>query len=169
MPPKVQARNLAKKAATAPAAQAKKDKPSKQKMEVSPDFPKVQPKKPSSSYVWFTVEMLKNPTDKLNALNHQEKIKEMGSMWKELSDDQKAVYQKMAEEDKARYERETREMEEQGYFINKDGIKSTDIKPELKDFPKETVMPKKPMAAYFHFQIEKNKEYRAKHPDWKVG
>ena len=39
-----------------------------------------------------------------------------------------------------------------------DGVKSTDIKPELKDFSSETVMPKKVMTAIMAFMKEYDNE-----------
>lgn len=57
----------------------------------------------------------------------------------------------MAEADKKRFLRETEEMKTLGYFITEDGTKSTDIKPELNQFPEETVFPKKPMTSMIFF------------------
>lgn len=38
-----------------------------------------------------------------------------------------------------------------GFFVNVAGVKSTDILPELKDFPKETVFPKKILSTFMIF------------------
>jgi len=59
-----------------------------------------------------------------------------------MTDVAKQKYQKLSDQDKVRFEKETAMLASKGYFINKDGVKSTDIKPELKHFPKSTVMPK---------------------------
>lgn len=74
----------------------------------------------------------------------------------------------MAEDDKKRYEKETEELKTLGYFVNKDGVKSTDIKPELNQFPKDTVMPKKAFPAYFHYTIETSKSLRASNSELKL-
>lgn len=44
-------------------------------------------------------------------------------------------------------------MEELGYFINQDGVKSTDLdaKGRKLDFPEGTVMPKKVRSAYLYY------------------
>jgi hypothetical protein len=60
----------------------------------------------------------------------------------------------MQEEDKIRFQKETEQFKNEGFFINKAGVKSTDILPELKDFPKETVLPKKIMTPFMYYLQE---------------
>jgi len=49
-----------------------------------------------------------------------------------------------------------KQLQEEGFFINLDGIKSTelDYKGKISDFPKGTVMPKKVKIPYMFFVKE---------------
>ena len=75
-------------------------------------------------------------------------MKKTGEEWHKLTDKQKEKYNKLAELDKVRYKKENDNLKMYGYFVNKDSIKSTNILPELKDFPKDTVLPQKPLSSY---------------------
>jgi hypothetical protein len=76
-----------------------------------------------------------------------------GERWKTLADAKKQKYVKLGDKDKTRFEKENAELKEKGYFVNSDGVKSTDIKLELKDFPKDTVMPKRvPFPVSFYLK-----------------
>lgn len=101
-------------------------------------------------------------------MEHKDRMKALGTEWSKLSDKQKEKYIKIAADDKVRFERETKELETKGFFITADGVKSTTIKPELSMFPKETVFPKKPMAAYFHYSVENGKKIREANKEIKI-
>lgn len=58
-----------------------------------------------------------------------------GQEWKALTDDEKKEYDKYIEEDRERYEKEMEQLRTKGYFINKDGVKSTDLKVKSKGSP----------------------------------
>lgn len=62
----------------------------------------------------------------------------------------------MNTKDRTRYEGELKQLEELGYFINADGIKSTELdkKGNKKEFPEGTMMPKKVNSAYMYYFIE---------------
>ena len=47
-------------------------------------------------------------------------------------------------------------MEELGYFVNRDGIKSSqlDRNHKIKEFPEGTIKPKKVTSAYMYYFIE---------------
>ena len=83
-------------------------------------------------------------------------MKKGAEMWNTMSDADKAPYVKIHEEDVQRHEREMKEFNEKGYFINSDGVKSTDLtkKHKVKDFPDDTVMPKKAKTSYMAFNKE---------------
>lgn len=59
------------------------------------------PKRPRSAYIFFGMEKRSSIPGKVT-----EQAKELGRMWKRLSDGEKRKYQIMAENDKARYYRE---------------------------------------------------------------
>lgn len=58
-----------------------------------------------------------------------------GQEWKALTDDQKKEYDKYIEEDRKRYVKEMEQLKTKGYFINSDGVKSTDLKVKSKGSP----------------------------------
>ncbi len=49
-----------------------------------------------------------------------------GQKWKEITADKKAPFEKMAEDDKVRYEKQLTEREKKGFFLLEDKTKSTD-------------------------------------------
>ena len=54
-------------------------------------------------------------------------IRKGGEMWGALSDADKEPYNKMREVDILRHEREMKEFNENGYFINAQGVNSKDL------------------------------------------
>lgn len=58
-------------------------------------------------------------------MDHAVKISQL---WKTLSDAEKTKYFKLSTDDKLRYQNEMQQLLTQGYFVNEDGIKSTDQK-----------------------------------------
>jgi hypothetical protein len=53
-------------------------------------------------------------------------------MWSKLSEKSKKPYDDMATKDHSRYEKEVDQLRTKGYFINIDGVKSTDKKKRTK-------------------------------------
>ena len=80
-------------------------------------------------------------------------------MWTKLSDKQKKKYQKLAEADKVRYDREVEFLIKNGYFINQNGEKSTDL---FK--PSNVVMPNKVTSAYIFFNKSNMDKLRNEQP-----
>ena len=109
------------------------------------------PKKPLSAYLFFSIQNSKALKEKSPEIAHLDVMKKSGEDWKLMTDQQKQKYEKLSLQDKARYQKETDMLEAKGYFINKEGVKSTNIKPELKDFPKDTVVPKQARSAFICF------------------
>lgn len=62
----------------------------------------------------------------------------------------------MVKKDRIRYEAELKQLNELGYFINKNGIKSTELdkKGKVRNFPEGTVMPKKCRSGYMYYFVE---------------
>lgn len=102
----------------------------------------MKPKKALTGYMAFNIKRLQD--DDIKALKTiPEKSRAVGAEWKLMTDDKKAPFNEAANQDRVRFENETKQFEENGFFINAQGVKSTDIKPELKHFSADTVMPKK--------------------------
>ena len=67
--------------------------------------------------------------------------KKFANQWREMTDAEKAPYNKLGEKDKIRYQNEMKELKEKGFFINGDGENSKDL--FLKEQKKQTeVKPK---------------------------
>ena len=70
----------------------------------------------------------------------------------------------MVAKDKQRYDKEVKQLTELGYFINSEGVKSTDLdkKGNVKEFAEGTVLPKKVKSAYMFYFIEQQQENKKK-------
>ena len=87
----------------------------------------VKPKKATTAFMCFANNvrpdlMKKHPEKKITEL-----AKIIGDAWNGLSAKQKVPFEKKNEQDKVRYQEELDQLMTRGYFINQDGIKSTDI------------------------------------------
>ncbi|CAG9330538.1 unnamed protein product [Blepharisma stoltei] len=88
-----------------------------------------KPKKARSAYIFFCNE--KRP-DLDEEFKGKEAMKKLGAMWKACSEAEKQPYADLAEKDKERYERQTKEFEETGEFHDEDGNVVTEDKPKKK-------------------------------------
>ena len=70
-----------------------------------PTVPKVMPKKPMQAYMFYSIEHA--PKVRAEGKPTTEVAKIVGANWKLLTDDAKKKYFQMAEEDKARFNKET--------------------------------------------------------------
>ena len=134
------------------------------------------PKKAKGAYNYFNAEFVKRERDANPDLATTEAFKLAGKRWGEMSDKEKAPYEKMAEEDKKRFERQMTEREKKGYFLLDDKSKSTDpanskmFKEKKKrmieeDSKPEILQPKRALSAYMFFSIEYGKTVREKNTD----
>lgn len=73
-----------------------------------------------------------------------------------MTEEQKKPYDAIRENDIMRYEHEMKQLDDFGYFINSDGHKSTDLdkKHRKRDFPENSVMPKRPVLAHLFYMKE---------------
>lgn len=99
-----------------------------------------------------------------------ELTKIIGELWKNATEDDKKLLLKVQEEDQKRYDKEMKQFNELGYFINSDGVKSTFLnrKGKAQEFEAGTVMPKKVMGAYFHFALENRPKLWKENPEKKM-
>lgn len=72
------------------------------------------PKRPSSSYIYFSNAKRGQVKEKNPSLSIGDIAKELGAMWKTVSPDEKEIYENMAARDKERYERELKEFKKTG-------------------------------------------------------
>ena len=100
-------------------------------------MPKLNPKKPSSSYLFFSIEKMSEIKEANPQMSHTQAISECGKQWNSLNDEEKKPYEALAASDKARYQKEMEELETQGYYTNAHGLKcqSGPLKPKIKSQP----------------------------------
>lgn len=137
-----------KKPAKAPKAESKKEVEKK---------PEDYPKAALSAYFIFTSENRDKIKEKNPDMKNTQVLSEIGAMWKALSEDQKAHYQKLADEDKKRFDGEMDAYLAKGGKVFKRASKSGKVKKAKK--AKDPNAPKRAMSAYFFFAGD----YRAKH------
>ena len=110
----------------------------------------VKPKRAMSSWLFFNTETVVKLKAKEN-LDHKEAFARSAEIWKGLDEKGKAPFEKKSKQDEERFRKQTKELEEKGFFTNTDGSKSTDNMDQIdpkKRFGKDVMLPKKPMSAY---------------------
>jgi len=85
---------------------------------------KAAPKRPSTGYIFFTSENAKKFAEE-KQIAYTEAMKECGKVWNSLDDKAKAKYERLADEDKVRFERQNAEYLKKGYYVMADGAKSS--------------------------------------------
>jgi len=83
----------------------RKRKPAKKRTKKDPNAPK----RPVNAYMFFTKEKRDQVRAKYPDLPMVDVSKKLGAMWKLLEDNEKETYQKMAAEDKVRWEKEQKQ------------------------------------------------------------
>ena len=119
----------------------------------------VKPTKGASAYLFYnteTVERLK----KEEGLSHKEAFTKSGQLWQGLSEDDKAPWAKLAAADAERHAAQCKELEENGFFIMKDGTKSSDHKKKAK-YDENVRLPKRTTSAYIFFTTENVNKVKA--------
>lgn len=72
------------------------------------------------------------------SLKVTEVAKIAGEKWKNLTAEQQLPYSKMHENDIIRHDQEMKQLLSQGFFINSNGVKSTDMQVKRKRIPAAT-------------------------------
>lgn len=84
-------------------------------------------KKPLSSYFYYNIEVSKSIRQKNPEMKIIEVSKRVSEQWTKMSNDSKAPYEKLAIQDKSRYEKELKNLISKGYFLLEDGAKSSEF------------------------------------------
>ncbi|KAI8468544.1 MAG: high mobility group box domain-containing protein [Monoraphidium minutum] len=92
-----------KAAAKSPKKVAKKEKPAKKEKKVKDPN---APKRPLSAYMYFSADKRGAIKDKNPSFGVADIAKELGAMWKTMTDKDKTKYNDQAAKDKVRYEKE---------------------------------------------------------------
>lgn len=138
---------------------SKKDKKESSKPEKIEKKPDNYPKGALSPYIIFVNENREKVKAKNPDIKNTELLSEMGNLWKQASEEEKSRYQKLADQDKLRHEREMAAYVAAGGAVFKRGSGKKKAKSAKKE--KDPNAPKRPMTAYFFFAGD----YRAKHTD----
>jgi len=83
------------------------------------------PKKPLSSYLYFTTDQMNKIKEK-EGCTHPEAMKKAGEIWSKMSDKEKKKYTDMNTKDQARYDKQLAELNKKGFFMMEDGSKSSE-------------------------------------------
>jgi len=89
-------------------------------------------------------------------------------MWKSLKEEDKKPFIQLSEQDKKRHEKEMNDFDKLGYFIDSDGVKSTDLMLSNPKFKKHVVMPKLVKRPQIFFYAQQYKTIKQKYPDMKI-
>jgi len=122
------------------------------------------PKRPRSAYLYYceaerAAVLKKHPDYKITDVS-----KELGPAWQKLSAKAKAKYEKLAAQDKQRYDAE---------MASYTPPPPRDASPKrkagkAKKAPKDPNAPKKPKNAFLFFSDAKRADIRSAHPDYKI-
>ena len=126
---------------------------------------KEAPKRGKSSYIFFCIENRQKVKDKNDELSAKDITKELGRLWRELSDKSKKVYEKQASVDKERYVCEMK-----GY------VRPSHLDNGVESKKKKRKGPKRGLSSYIYFckeqrpvVKEKNIEMSAKEITTELG
>jgi len=137
----------------------------------------VLPKKVTSAYFFFNSQYIKSVREKDTNISQTEGAKMAGTKWGSMTEKEKAPYEKLAADDKIRFDKQTKELESKGWFKMEDGTKSTDpanahlakkVAKAKKDDEPEPLQPKRAMAAYMYFNVEYSSLIRSQRPGEKI-
>lgn len=94
-------------------------------------------------------------------------LKTLTVYWKQLNREEQIKYQKLADQDKKRYNEQVHQLEKDGYFITEDGQQSNHVIPldYQRSFLPHVVRPKKCLGANQIFLMAKMKEICAENSD----
>ena len=80
-----------------------------------------------SAFFLFNIELQKKLRSENPRKTTPDIAKEPTRLWKEMTDKEKEPYFKLQKEDEVRQKNEKQQLEDFGYFVNSDGITSTEI------------------------------------------
>ena len=126
----------------------KKEDKKKAKKQEKKNKHKDEPKKPKSAYICMCTAKRQEVKDNIDGISNTDIMAELGKIWHSLNETEKAKWEKIAEEDKKRYEAEL-----QKFYV--------DHPEEVKE---EKSKIKKPISAYVIFSNMKRPEVTQKNP-----
>ena len=128
--------------------QQKKEEKKKVKKQEKKNKHKDEPKKPKSAYICFCTEKRQEVKDNNDGISNTDIMAELGKLWKTLGDSDKAKWEKVAGQDKKRYEEELQKF----YEDHPEELKVE--KPKIK----------KPVSAYVIFSNMNREKVKKSNP-----
>lgn len=126
-----------------------KTEQTKTKFAVESILEPVVPKKARSAYQIYMSIKLRGfdghkdlVTDAMTTAGHE---------WSKMTDKERTPYMKQAEKDLRRHERERKQFEKKGFFVNEDGVKSTELAMLKRSFKPYVTTPKHLRTPYCFF------------------
>jgi hypothetical protein len=113
----------------------------------------VKPKKHKSHYSCFIKQKMQEVKGKTLDQNQKctEMMKKLGEDWTKMDEKQRLPFVKLSEKDRERFDREMADFKNKGYFVDQDGVKSTDTRKMKPKFKPEVVQPKGVITPYSVF------------------
>jgi hypothetical protein len=104
-----------------------------------PGYEGTYPKKPSSAYIFYGSDKVKELRAADSELKQTDAMKQAGEIWNGLTEDEKQPFEDKKEADKVRYDKQMAQIEKKGYYMMDDGKKSSEVAPKEKKTKKEPV------------------------------
>ncbi len=150
------------------------------------------PKKARPSYIYFTMEASGKITKANPGIKVPESSNKISALWAKMSEEERAPYKKLADQDKERYLREKEEYDKKRASEPKEDEEKEEVvvvaddanenegeqeeeeptskkKRTRSGTKKPADYPKGPSSAYLHYQISVQKEVRANNPGITIG
>ena len=143
-------------------------KSSPEKFTVESILEPIKPKNRRHAYTFFTKSLFANANAK-NLDEGKKIIMGAGEKWKEMSEKEKQPFVKKADKDAKRHEREMKECEKTGFFVNEDGVKSTELAMLKCVFKKHVTTPEKLRSPFNFYCKEGWSNMSAKMPEAKLS
>ena len=86
----------------------------------------MKPPKVQTAYLYYNIVTCKKLKED-EGLPHKDAFKKVGELWGKMTDEDKKPYKELEEKDRERREGQLAMQKEKGYFLMKDGTKSSEV------------------------------------------
>lgn len=114
----------------------------------------VQPKRAMTAYMYFHIANMKELRVTDPDMRIPEWSKHSSAAWGVLSEAKKAKWNTLRDKDVLRQQKELKQLETKGYFINSEGVKSTDCIVKKHRYPPGTKFPPRARSDYHYYVTE---------------
>lgn len=111
----------------------------------------LKPKKSTSAWIYFNSETVAKLKSEQN-MEQKAAFGKSAEIWKGMTDAQKEPYNAKAKDDEERYKKQLKELDDKGFFMTAEGVKSTELYVDpKKKYGEDCMVPKKPLSAYLFY------------------